>query len=46
MRRTTPQASISGLIIDDIERFEINETFAVVPMKFKKELGVPEEKST
>ena len=34
----------AGLTIDDIDLFEINEAFAVVPMKFMKELGVPEEK--
>ena len=34
----------AGLSIDDIDLFEINEAFAVVPMKFMKELGVPEEK--
>jgi len=30
--------------IDQIDLFEINEAFAVVPMKFMKEMGVPEEK--
>ncbi len=30
--------------IDQIDLFEVNEAFAVVPMKFMKELGVPEEK--
>ena len=34
----------AGLTIDQIDLFEINEAFAVVPMKFMKELGVPEEK--
>ena len=34
----------AGLTIDDIDLFEINEAFAVVPMKFMKEMGVPEEK--
>jgi acetyl-CoA C-acetyltransferase len=30
--------------IDQIDLFEINEAFAVVPMKFMREMGVPEEK--
>jgi acetyl-CoA C-acetyltransferase len=30
--------------IDQIDLFEINEAFAVVPMKFMKEMQVPEEK--
>ncbi|MFN0163833.1 MAG: acetyl-CoA C-acetyltransferase [Burkholderiales bacterium] len=34
----------AGLTIDDIDLFEVNEAFAVVPMKFMKELGVPAEK--
>ncbi len=34
----------AGLSIDDIDLFEVNEAFASVPMKFMKELGVPEEK--
>ena len=36
--------SKAGLTIDQIDLFEINEAFAVVPMKFMKEMGVPEEK--
>jgi acetyl-CoA C-acetyltransferase len=34
----------AGLTIDQIDLFEINEAFAVVPMKFMKEMGVPAEK--
>ena len=34
----------AGLTIDQIDLFEVNEAFSVVPMKFMKELGVPEEK--
>ena len=34
----------AGMTIDQIDLFEINEAFAVVPMKFMKELGVPAEK--
>ncbi|HEY5637711.1 MAG TPA: acetyl-CoA C-acyltransferase, partial [Burkholderiales bacterium] len=32
------------LRIEDIDLFEVNEAFAAVPMRFMKELGVPEEK--
>jgi len=32
------------LKIDQIDLFEVNEAFAVVPMKFMKEMGVPQEK--
>jgi len=32
------------LKIERIDLFEVNEAFAVVPMKFMKEMGVPEEK--
>jgi acetyl-CoA C-acetyltransferase len=32
------------LKIGQIDLFEINEAFAVVPMKFMKDMGVPEEK--
>ena len=34
----------AGLTIDQIDLFEINEAFAVVPMKLMKEMGVPEAK--
>jgi len=34
----------AGLTVDQIELFEVNEAFAVVPMKFMKEMGVPAEK--
>lgn len=32
------------MTIDQIDLFEINEAFAAVPLKYMKELGVPEEK--
>ena len=32
------------MTLDQIDLFEVNEAFAVVPMKFMKELGVPAEK--
>lgn len=32
------------LTVDDIDLFEINEAFAVVPLKYAKEFGIPEEK--
>ncbi|MFM8362028.1 MAG: thiolase family protein, partial [Haliscomenobacter sp.] len=34
----------AGLRVEDIDYFEVNEAFAVVPMVFCKELGVPMEK--
>ena len=34
----------AGLKIEQIDLFEINEAFAAVPLRFMKELGVPEEK--
>ena len=34
----------ANMTIDQIDLFEINEAFAVVPMKFMKEMGVPAEK--
>jgi len=34
----------AGLRVEDIDYFEVNEAFAVVPMVFCKELGIPWEK--
>ena len=34
----------TGLSINDIDLFEVNEAFAAVPMRFMKEMGVPHEK--
>ena len=34
----------ANMKIEQIDLFEINEAFAVVPMKFMKEMGVPAEK--
>lgn len=34
----------SGLSIDDIGVFEVNEAFAPVPMAWQKEIGAPDEK--
>lgn len=34
----------AGLTVADIDYFEVNEAFAVVPMVFAQELGVPQEK--
>jgi acetyl-CoA C-acetyltransferase len=34
----------AGLTIDDIDLFEVNEAFAVVPMRFMLEMGVSHEK--
>lgn len=36
--------SKAGLTIDQIDLFEVNEAFAVVPLRFMKEMGVPHEK--
>ena len=33
-----------GWTIDDVDLWEVNEAFAVVPMAFMRELGVPREK--
>ncbi|MGW1675371.1 acetyl-CoA C-acetyltransferase [Streptomyces sp. NPDC002324] len=34
----------TGLTVDDIDLFEINEAFAAVPLKYAKDLGIPLEK--
>lgn len=34
----------AGLTIADIDYFEVNEAFAVVPMTFNKEMGISEDK--
>ncbi|MGE2713025.1 acetyl-CoA C-acetyltransferase [Mycolicibacterium litorale] len=34
----------TGLTVDDIDLFEINEAFASVVLKFQKDLGLPDEK--
>jgi acetyl-CoA C-acetyltransferase len=44
MPATRKALAKAGLAIDDIDLFEVNEAFAVVPMRFMKELGVPHEK--
>jgi acetyl-CoA C-acetyltransferase len=36
--------SRAGLSPDDIDLYEVNEAFAVVPLRFKDELGIPLEK--
>lgn len=33
-----------GLTVEDIDLFEINEAFAAVPLKYAKDLGIPEDK--
>lgn len=37
-------AKQAGLALTDIDFFEVNEAFAVVPMAFCKELNIPQEK--
>ncbi|KJR08829.1 MULTISPECIES: thiolase family protein [Gordonia] len=34
----------SGLAVDDIDLFEVNEAFAGVPLMFQREFGVPDDK--
>ncbi|MFE3188492.1 acetyl-CoA C-acetyltransferase [Nocardia sp. NPDC059240] len=34
----------TGLTVDDIDLFEINEAFAAVALKYQKDLGIPDEK--
>ena len=34
----------AGLGIDDIDRFEVNEAFAGVPLMFQQEFGIPDER--
>lgn len=34
----------TGLTVDDIDLFEVNEAFASIPMAWMKEIGVPHEK--
>lgn len=41
---TRKALSKAGLTIDQIDLFEVNEAFAVVPLRFMKEMGVPHEK--
>ncbi len=35
---------IAGMTIDQIDLFEVNEAFAVVPMRFQKDMNLPWEK--
>ena len=44
MPATRKALAKAGLVIDDIDLFEVNEAFAAVPLRFMKELGVPHEK--
>jgi acetyl-CoA C-acetyltransferase len=34
----------SGLSVDDIDLFEVNEAFAGVPLMFQREFGIPDDK--
>lgn len=34
----------AGLEVDDIDRFEVNEAFAGVPLMFQQEFGIPDER--
>lgn len=44
MPATRKALAKAGLAIDDIDLFEVNEAFAAVPLRFMRELNVPEEK--
>lgn len=44
MIATKKVLGITGMTIDQIDLFEVNEAFASVPMKFQKDLHVPWEK--
>ncbi len=44
MPATRKALAKAGLSVDDIDLFEVNEAFAAVPLRFMRELGVPEEK--
>ena len=44
MPATRKALAKAGLTIEDIDLFEINEAFAVVPMRFMREMGVPHER--
>jgi acetyl-CoA C-acetyltransferase len=44
MPATRKALAKAKLTLDDIDLFEVNEAFAAVPLKFMKEMGVPEEK--
>ncbi|PBC47799.1 acetyl-CoA C-acyltransferase [Rhodococcus sp. ACS1] len=41
---TRKALEFSGLGVDDIDLFEVNEAFAGVPMMFAQEFGVPDDK--
>ncbi|HEY1439450.1 MAG TPA: thiolase family protein [Mycobacterium sp.] len=41
---TRKALKVSGLGIDDIDLFEVNEAFAGVPIMFQREFGVPDDK--
>lgn len=44
MIATEKVLKITGMTIDQIDLFEVNEAFASVPMKFQKDMDVPWEK--
>lgn len=44
MAATKKVLGITGMTIDQIDLFEVNEAFASVPMKFQKDMQVPWEK--
>jgi acetyl-CoA C-acetyltransferase len=44
MPATRKALARAGLTVDDIDLFEVNEAFAAVPMRFMREMGVPQDK--
>ena len=44
MPATRKALAKAGMTIDQIDLFEVNEAFAIVPMRFMQEMGVPHEK--
>lgn len=41
---TRKALDIAGLCVDDVDRFEVNEAFAGVPLMFQQEFGVPDDR--
>ena len=44
MEASRKALAMAGMQADDIDLYEVNEAFAVVPLLFQRELGVPQDK--
>ncbi|MGE9783443.1 thiolase family protein [Janibacter sp. G368] len=44
LESTRKALKVSGLEVEDIDLFEVNEAFAGVPLMFQQEFGVPDDK--